>query len=292
MTIDRPLHSQPPRARDARKESIMTISTLFAATNEATTISNRGLEGTAQLTSIASVIAANIFNEARTASQDGDNDAIQQIGASMTDMSVLDKIVDNGVTPDDYESADFLKAIVETQLEQMLKSQQSKRSRCKAKAMTEDNYKSMLTAAIAEHFIRWALGKDKQSVGRGAGNGSVSYTDEQLEKFANDQEDLRRELRNVQSKKSIMKSKADFDENSDRWQALLVAEQQLKERRVTVSGRVKTEVVDTTKVYLQEMLAEVDPQSMKAADLKELLGAIKDYVFDITDDDELDTDAM
>lgn len=261
----------------------MTINNLFASANETATISNRGLEGTAQLTMIASNIADRIFSEATTSD---DEQAMHDIGTSMTDMSVLDKIVDNGIQADDYDSIEFLKDIDSDRLVQMLKSQQSKRSRCKAKAMTKENYQNMLTAAIAESFIRTVLGKDKQTVGRGATGASISYTDEQLERFANDQEDLRRELRNVQSKKSIMKSKADFDEDSDRWQALLVAEVQLKERRVTTTSRVKTEVVDTTKEYLKELLAEIDPSSMKAADLKALVNSIKDYVWDITDDND------
>jgi hypothetical protein len=155
----------------------------------------------------------------------------------------------------------------------MLKSQQSKRSRAKSKAMTLDNYVTLLTAAIAEDILRDLYNKPKSAGGFHRAAGSVDYTIEQLEALHNDQNALRKEIRNVQSKKSIMKSKADFSEDDPRWQALLKAEQQLKDMRI---GGATTQVVevDKTKDALAEMLGGVDLKHMKSAEAHELLERI------------------
>jgi hypothetical protein len=92
----------------------------------------------------------------------------------------------------------------------MLKSQQSKRSRAKSKAMTLDNYTTLLTAAIAEDIIREIYNKPKSAGGFHRAAGTVDYTIDQLQALHDDQEALRKEIRNVQSKKSIMKSKNPF----------------------------------------------------------------------------------
>lgn len=104
----------------------------------------------------------------------------------------------------------------------------------------------------------------------GAASGSVEYTAEELEVFKNDQEALKREIRNVQSKKSIMKSKADFSEEDERWIQLLGAEDMLKGMRVG-GGTVKTVVVDKTGEQLKAELGDKDIDSLKAADAKALL---------------------
>lgn len=108
-------------------------------------------------------------------------------------------------------------------------------------------------------------------------SGSVDFTAEQLEELRENQERLKKELRNVQSKKSIMKSKADFSEDDERWQALLVAEEQLKSIRVS-TGRTQVVKVDETKEKLAEVLADVDPSSLKAGDSKALLAQIKELL--------------
>ena len=105
-------------------------------------------------------------------------------------------------------------------------------------------------------------------------SGSVDFTDEQLEKLKEDQERLKKEIRNVQSKKSIMKSKADFSEEDPRWQALLVAEEQLKSIRVS-TGRTQVVKVDETKDALAEKLADIDIEHLKAGESKELLAQIR-----------------
>ena len=151
----------------------------------------------------------------------------------------------------------------------MLKSQQSKRSRSKNKVMTLDNYRNLMSGAVSELLIRQAMGKAKSSMGYRRASGSVEYTAEELEIFKNDQEALKREIRNVQSKKSIMKSKADFTEEDERWGQLLAAEETLKGMRV--GGGIKTVVVDKTGEQLKAELGDKDIDSLKAADAKALL---------------------
>lgn len=108
-------------------------------------------------------------------------------------------------------------------------------------------------------------------------SGSVDFSAEQLEALREDQERLKKEIRNIQSKKSIMKSKADFSEDDERWQALLVAEEQLKSVRVSTGG-TKVVKVDETKEKLAEMLSDLDPSHLKAADSKEMLARIKELL--------------
>ena len=98
-----------------------------------------------------------------------------------------------------------------------------------------------------------------------------------LQLLKEDQERLKKEIRNVQSKKSIMKSKADFSEEDERWQALLVAEEQLKAIRVS-TGRTQVVKVDETKDALAEKFADVDLEHMNAKDSKVLLAQIKEMI--------------
>ena len=70
-----------------------------------------------------------------------------------------------------------------------------------------------------------------------------------------------------------MKSKADFDESDERYQALLKAEQQLKDMRISGSNIVE---VDTTKNALTDLLAGKDIHNLKAADAKALLEEIRE----------------
>lgn len=255
----------------AESEDKMTINTLFESNNTAATNTNaRLLNGTASLTSIASKLA---------------NDAIQQMDADMEnyrdrlqastkDMSELDKLIDELVEiPTD--EVDFLHDLSDETIEGMLKSQQSKRSRTKSKTMTLDNYHTLMTAAIAENIIRVVCDKPKQHGGAKRA-GKVDYTPAELEALEADQEALKKEIRNIQSKKSIMKSKEGFDESDERYLALLKAEQMLKDLRV--GGHTTVVEVDTTKNALTELLGEVSIDDLKAADAKELLNTIKEML--------------
>lgn len=246
------------------------INEMFNATenNEATS-NARNLAGTAQLTSVANELVAKCISELN----DNLDTYRDEFAASQKDHSAMDALLAKLI---DFDTVDveFIKELDETTVDGMLKSQQSKRSRAKGKVMTMDNYKSMMSGAIAENLIRKATGKAKSAGGARRMSGSVDFTAEQLEELREDQERLKKELRNVQSKKSIMKSKADFSEEDEKWQALLVAEEQLKSIRVTTGG-TKVVKVDETKEKLAEMLSEVDTDRMRASDVKDMLAQVK-----------------
>lgn len=246
----------------------MSINELFG-TNESTTTSARALPCTAELTNIATAAAHTIIKHME---EDIENyrPRIQQ---SALDAKELDAIINEFKPYADISDESILRNLEDEIVEGMLKSQQSKRSRAKSKAMTLDNYMTLLTAAIAEDILRDLYNKPKSAGGFHRAAGTVDYTVEQLQALHDDQEALRREIRNVQSKKSIMKSKADFDESDERWQALLKAEQQLKDMRI---GGTTTKVVevDKTKDALAEMLNGIDINHLKSADAHALLERI------------------
>ena len=241
------------------------LNEMFAAnTNESTATGARSLAGTAQLTSIANTISQVLIKRI----VDGPETYGEQFENSKTDHNAMDALINLMIDLSTVE-AEFLKELDEDTLNSMLKSQQSKRSRSKNKAMTIDNYRNLMSGAVSELLIRQATGKAKSSMGYRRARGSVEYTAEELEMFKNDQEALKREIRNVQSKKSIMKSKADFTEEDERWGQLLAAEETLKGMRV--GGGVKTVVVDKTGEQLKAELGDKDIDSLKAADAKALL---------------------
>ena len=245
----------------------MSINELFG-TNTETTTNARTLSGTAALTQVASAGAAHAI---RRMEADIENYR-DRIALSATDSAELDKLIDELKPLVDIESDDPLRFLDEDTVESMLKSQQSKRSRAKGKAMTLDNYKTLMTAA--EDILRELYNKPKQAGGTKR-RGSVEFTTEQLDALSADQVQLRKEIRNIQSKKSIMKSKADFDESSEAWQQLLTVESMLKGLRVGGRGSTVVEV-DTTKDALADVLDGVDIEHLKAADAKELLARISE----------------
>ena len=242
------------------------LNEMFAAnTNETTTTNNRSLAGTAQLTSLANGIAAELIKKI-----DADLETYKEkFEASKTDHNAMDALIAEAY---DLSSVDveFIKELGDEVQNAMLKSQQSKRSRSKNKVMTLENYRAMMSGAISELLLRQAMGKPKTTLGYRRTTGSIEYTAEELEAFKNDQDALKREIRNVQSKKSIMKSKADFDETAERWVQLLAAEESLKSLRVG-GTRVKTVVVDKTGDMLKAELGDTDVNNLKAADAKALL---------------------
>jgi len=238
------------------------LANLFKEANgREMTTNTRGLEGTAQLNSVASGIVDAILRHIA----EHTDELAELVAESQKSHDAMDKLINEC-----YElktvNIDFLKELDEKILEGMLKSQQSKRSRAKSKLMTLDNYRNMMMGAVAESLIRSALGKEK-TAGRARRVGDVEYTDEQLEELRNDQDKLRKEIRNIQSKKSIMKSKEGFSEDDERWKKLLEAEEKLKALRIPARGVA----VDTTKRQLAEMLDGIDLNKLKVADAKKLL---------------------
>lgn len=253
-----------------RKETTMSINEMFNTTeNNEVTTNARSLAGTAQLTAVANELVASTI-KALNDNLDDYRDAFEE---SKNDHGAMDKLLKQFI---DFSSIDveFIKELDETVVDGMLKSQQSKRSRAKSKAMTLDNYKSMMAGAIAENLIRTATGKVKSAGGARRMSGSVDFSEEQLAALKEDQEQLKKEIRNIQSKKSIMKSKAEFTEDDERWQALIKAEEQLKSIRVSAGGTTVVKV-DETKDKLAEMIGEVDVTNMKAADVKDMLAQVK-----------------
>jgi len=242
----------------------MKLNTMFDERNDqASATSSRSLEGTAQLTNLSTQIANSIM---QTVGNDIESyrSLVEQ---SKTNHDAMDKLI---TTAYDLAAADssFISALPDTIVDGMLKSQQSKRSRAKGKIMTMDNYLSMMIGAVAENLLRLVTNRPKSAVGSRQQTGSVSFSEDRLLELADDQEQLRKEIRNVQSKKSIMKSKEGFDVESDRWQSLLQAEQQLKNLR---TGTVRTVAIDDTKNALADMMSGVDIQGLKSADAKHLL---------------------
>jgi hypothetical protein len=234
--------------------------------NPASTTSSNGrlLPGTAQLTAVAN----NMANEVLKQMNSNISAYKDMIVASRSDSTAMDALLKQFI---DYKEADakFLLELPDETIESMLKSQQSKRSRAKGNTMTVDNYKSMMVAAIAENLLRAYSNRDTTSHRRSAS--TVAYTPEELAEFERDQDKLRREIRNVQSKKSIYKAKETADENSAYWRSLLVAEEQLKSLRVE---NVRVQKVDEARDQISTLLAGKDLQSLKAAEAKELLAKI------------------
>lgn len=247
----------------------MSINELFPKeTHEVTNA--RALSGTAELTRLSSNAAAKIIREM----EENIDDYRERITASATDAREMDKLLEEFKPWFDLSEDHQLRFLDEETVDGMLKSQQSKRSRTKGKAMTLDNYATLITATIAESTLRELYDKPKSTTFGARRVGIVDYTPAQLEAYSDDQESLRREIRNIQSKKSIAKSKADFDESSEYYQSLLKAERMLKDLRVSTTSVE----VDHTKDKLVELLGDTDLDHLKAADSKELLAKIKSMI--------------
>jgi len=225
------------------------MTNLFATVNTEETTGRRELSGTYQLTAEAKKFASNILE---TVGADSERWR-QMVLESMHKAAVMDTIIESIITIEEHHIS-FLKELDEDTVIGMLKSQQSKRSRAKGKTMTRENYHSMLTAAIAEHMIRAALGKAKGYSGeRGRSRASIIFTAEELLRLSADQDDLRRELRNIQSKKSIMKGKENY-EATDRWAELLQAEEQLKAIRIEGAATPRSKKLSAPDPRIEELL--------------------------------------
>lgn len=242
-------------------------------TNEKRTAGARGLKGTAQLVGISNAIAQENINKI-TAAPETYEEIFEN---SKIDHNYMDILI-NELTDLSAVVVPILDELEEDNLEKMLRSQQSKRSRTKSMPMTLDNYRAMMSAGVAELLLRRALGRPKMSSSLRRTPGCLTYTDEELAMYADDQELLRRELRNVQSKKSITKSKEDFSEESKRWVDLLEAERQLKSIRTALPRRVGSNRVDKTKEQLKEMLGDKAVTDLKAAEARDLISKLLEEI--------------
>ena len=251
----------------------MSINELFNNENQEVSTNSRMLNGTAELTRISEGIANHIIR-----SMEEQIDVYRErIAKSASDSKEMDALLSEFKPWVEMEEDSFLLHLDDETVESMLKSQQSKRSRTKGMTMTLDNYRKLMTASLAESLLREWYNKPKSANMGNRKAGIVDYTPAQLEAFEADQEALRKEIRNIQSKKSIMKAKADFSETDERYISLLKAEQMLKDLRVT-TGTPSYVVVDHTKDELTKLLEDVDLEHLKAADSKELLNSIKEML--------------
>ena len=244
------------------------LNKLFTAEAKETK-GKRALSGTAEMTANAEVVVNSVL-EALSNSYDDHAELFEQ---SKADANAMDMLISEFTNKFEDVDVSFLEKYDDDELKSMLKSQQSKRSRSKSKDMTMDNYKSMMNAAVCELMIRTFTGKAKTRV---AGRGSNMYTDEFLNSMAEDQHELRRELRNVQSKMCIFRKKhpedfLDFEE----YKELERVEATLKEMRTPIEGhRVKmSDVTAALDVDINEL--ELEDAKQLIAELQKLTGGDK-----------------
>lgn len=239
-----------------------SISNIFNAKESSKT--THKLEGTTQLTEAATDVVSVVLDVINA----NPDTYVPMVRESQTSYTALDNLIRDtfDITTIDVS---FINALSDDTIASMLKSQQSRKSRCKSATMTMENYKNLLVATVSEMLLRIAIGKPRASSGNRRATGDVSFSQEELEALAKDQRKLRAELRNVQSKKSIAKKREGFSESDEYWQALLKAEKELKDIRSEDYVNV-----NKTQLAIQEMLGTVDIGTLKAAKAKELLKQI------------------
>lgn len=268
-------NQQPCASYDDRKKGIIMMNKLmnvFAANNETKAANGRTLTGTVQLQMQAAEIKKSVIAQLEEAMN---GEQAEELEAAMlkaqSDNNAMDELVQR-FTDIGSADVDWLKGNAEA--DKMLASVQSKRSRLKTKESTYDVFVQMVEASISEQLIRVATGKTKGNGGATRVRGSVEYTEEQLAAYAEDQDALKREIRNIQSKKSIMKSKAGFSEQDAYWIKLLDAEAQLKALRVGTTSKTVVVQPDPIREQLKDMIGDTDISKMNKADMAALLANI------------------
>ena len=227
------------------------------------------LANTAKLTSLATGIADTV---SRIINADPEK-YHAMVEGSLKDHNIMDDLI--MMTTENLANVDysFLKGTSTDEFDRMIRSQQSKRSRAKSKDMTFENYHSMLVGAVAENLLRFASNQPKS-----AGGSSGSTTVVTLEKAqAMTEDDLKKAVRNVQSKKSIMKGKAGYSETQPSWLALLEEEAMLKSVRDNVAPVVTEEAKKALEVAetLKDQMSTVDLENMSEEEKTKLLAAMQ-----------------
>lgn len=238
---------------------------------------------TAQLTQVSAELAKEFFENTVTT---GDDELTARIKLAMTDNDELDAMLleYTGVASTDVE---WLKEATEDEIDRMLKSQQSKRSRSKKQTMTQDNFMKMVTGAAAEMLLRKASDKPKNQTTVVKLDG-CKLTEDMAIRFKMDQESLKKAIRNVQSKKTGLRKKG--MEDSPEWVELLEFEAELKALRV--GGSRTTTVVKEVAVIPEEVankaalvddaaaiMADVENiDKLKANEAKDLLKKIQEMM--------------
>lgn len=247
------------------------LTSLFKSEPSLSFASNQ-LSYTAKLTAQATKIADDIL----AVISENPADYEGMVLASQQSHDHMDDLI-NEIRPLKEEDVDYLHTLTTEEAEKMIRSQQSKRSRAKSKEMTMENYKTMMVGAIAENLLRWACGKPKAQGGGGVSTKSVVYTEEQLALLAENPEDLKKHIRNIQSKKSIMRSKQGFTEDKPEFKQLLAAEAQLKAVRDRTNDEVvvKAQEAVAKQEELEKQLENVDLESIGADEAVDLLDKLK-----------------
>lgn len=260
-----------------------TLGSLFSVdNNDLIGQTDKKLVGSAELVRLADIEARKICKMADEDDQE-DGRVFSLVAGSVEDPSKLDEVV-NELYQYEADSLQFLVALPDDTLVKLMKSQQSKRSRIKGMSRNQDNYIKMLSAAIAEHMIRKTLNKPKGKSGKTAGLLSPNLTSEEVEMYSADQLKLGAAIRNLQSQKSIFKkNNADYEE-TEKWQTMLSREAELKSLRTSVPSVMVKDDPRIDKII--ELVAELDINSMKVHDVKEVLRAVRNIVTIDESDDE------
>lgn len=212
--------------------------------------------------------------------------------AGIDDNDTLDMLLEElqpiGKIASSAQWAEVAEATTNEDRVKLLKSQQSKRCR-QLKIFKERRsllpLKQVVSAAYAEMILREMLGKAKVSRSVSVRLGGNVLTDAMRERFTNDQEALKKAIRNVQSKKTGLKKQG--LEGSEQWDELVAFENDLKSIRVggsrvstVVEYRVDEETAAKAAAYdeLVAMMQAKDTDKMKAADNKALLAAIHEVL--------------
>ena len=211
------------------------MSDLFAAPSAEESEVRRGLPGTV----IVKTLATNMATKIMAKIPEADDDFLQRVKASQTSTAALDELVKDECGEELYN--DEVATFDQDEVKKLLKSNQSNRSRRKSMPMTQSNYVEMLTAAVAEWIVRESCHVQKSTTGIGRGRHAIEFDETSLKDLENDQEELGRVIRNVQSKKSSYKARhkdnPDYEQDEE-WLKLLEQEKTLKAlRRTTPAGR-------------------------------------------------------
>lgn len=249
----------------------------FFQSNEELKVSRAGnqLSYTAELTLVATQAADDIMSKVMEDPQQHED----QVLASQKSHDAMDDLISEFINLAEID-VQFLDGVDDETMEKMIRSQQSKRSRAKSKIMTKENYMTMLIGAISENLLRLKAGKPKNATYGGLVMTEVGFSEEDLERLADFPEELKRAIRNVQSKKSIMRRKADFDEESQQWIKLLEAEAQLKGVRDRVNGVAseKAKLALEAQKKSEELLADIDLENVSADEAVDLLSKMKEML--------------
>lgn len=229
-------------------------------------------EFTAVLTRMSNEYALQVLD----AIADNEDEYRELVEESRTNSNLLADIIEKskvleGESFDEYE-LDNEEAI------KIMKSQQSKRSRLKSKGTeTFEGYKTYLSAFIGETIIRTIADIKRASSGPRGRFSYEPYTEEELIEFKENQHRLASALRNLQSRKCILK-KEDSEEAAAKIEQLIIKEDQLKQHRDSSQLTSKSQFY--TKI-VEHMEAIGDISELKVKEAREALQVIASIIDEV-----------